>query len=107
MILDILQIAAEAVALMQHRRMPVGEPRAFVEIAAGHLAEAVEMRLDMTKQRIRQVEPQQIGQRRIRPVEIHPGGVRREQARLILEVHSRSCFSGCIFNPCSFRPGFR
>ena len=52
MVFDILGIAAELVALMQHRRMPVGKPRAFVEITAGKLTEAVEMRLDMTKQRI-------------------------------------------------------
>mgnify|MGYP003694161543 CR=1 FL=1 len=60
------------VALMQHRRVAVGEPRAFVEIAAGQLAEPIEMRLDMAEQRIGKMQPQQIRQRRIGPVEIHP-----------------------------------
>ena len=82
-IFDVLRIAAELVALMQHRRVAVGEPRAFVEIAAGQFAEAIEMRLDMAEQRIGQMQPQQIGQRRIGPVEIHPRRIRREQSRLI------------------------
>ena len=82
-IFDVLRIAAELVALVQHRRVAVGEPRAFVEMAAGQFAEAIEMRLDMAKQRIGQMQPQQIGQRRIGPVEIHPRRVRREQSRLV------------------------
>ena len=82
-IFDVLRIAAELVALMQHRRVAVGEPRAFVEIAAGQFAEAIEMRLDMAEQRIGKMQPQQIGQRRIGPVEIHPCRIRREQSRLI------------------------
>ena len=46
-VFDILRIAAELVALVQHRRMAVGEPRAFVEITAGQFAETIEMRLDV------------------------------------------------------------
>ena len=84
-ILDRLRVAAEAVALMQHRRMPVGKPRAFVEMAAGERAEPIEMRLDMAEQRIGQMDPQQIGQRRIGAVEIHARRIRREQSRLIGE----------------------
>ena len=61
--------------------MTVGKPRAFVEMAAGECAEPIEMRLDMAKQRVRQMQPQQIRQRRIGPVEIHARGVGREQAR--------------------------
>ena len=34
-ILDVLGIAAELVALVQHRRVAIGQPRAFVEMAAG------------------------------------------------------------------------
>ena len=83
MIFEVLGIAAKAVALVQHRRMAVGEPRAFVEMAAGELAEPVEMRLDMAKQRLGQMQPQQIRQRRIGPVEIHPRGIGREQSRLV------------------------
>ena len=104
MIFDVLRIAAEPVALMQHRRVTVGEPRAFVEMAAGEPAEPVEMRLDMAKQRLGQMQPQQIGQRRIGPVEIHPRRIRREQSRLV--------GGGCaillewlhFISSCSFRP---
>ena len=81
MIFDPLHVAAKAVALVQHRRMTVGKPRAFVEMAAGECAEPIQMRLDMVKQRIRQMQPQQIRQRRIGPVEIHARGVGCEQAR--------------------------
>ena len=83
MIFDPLRVAAKAVALVQHRRMPVGQPRAFVEMAAGERAEPVEMRLDMAEQRIGQMDAQQIRQRRIGAVEIHAGRIRREQARLV------------------------
>ena len=82
-IFDALRVAAELVALVQHRRMAVGEPRAFVEIAAGQFAEPVEMRLDMAEQRIGQMQPQQIGQRRIGAVEIHARRIGREQSRLV------------------------
>ena len=83
MILDPLDVAAEAVALVQHRHVAVGKPRAFVEMAAGERAQPVEMRLDMAKQRIGQMDAQQIGQRRIGAVEIHAGGVGRQQSRLV------------------------
>ncbi len=82
-IFDVLGIAAELVALVQHRRVAVGEPRAFVEIAAGQLAEAIEMRLDMAEQCIREMQAKQIRQCRIGPVEIHSRRIRREQSRLI------------------------
>ena len=82
MIFDPLHVAAEPVALVQHRHVAVGQPRAFVEMAAGERAEPVEMRLDMAKQRVGQMDAQQIGQRRIGAVEIHAGGIRREQSRL-------------------------
>ena len=81
MIFDPLRVAPETVALMQHRHVAVGEPRALVEMASGERAEPVEMRLDMAKQRVRQMNPQEIGQRRIGAVEIHPRGIRREQSR--------------------------
>ena len=82
-IFDVLGIAAELVALVQHRRVAVGKPRAFVEMPAGESAEAIEMRLDMVKQRLGQMQPQEIRQRRIGPVEIHPRGVRCQQTRLV------------------------
>ena len=83
MVFDPLGVAAEAVALMQHRHMPVGQPRAFVEMTAGQRAEPIEMRLDMAKQRIGQMDAQQIRQRRIGTVEIHARGIGREQSRLV------------------------
>ena len=51
MILDPLRVAAETVALVQHRGVAVGQPRAFVEMTAGERAEPVEMRLDVAEQR--------------------------------------------------------
>ncbi|MHC2475530.1 hypothetical protein ACVJF0_006507 [Bradyrhizobium elkanii] len=83
MIFDVLHVAPELVALMQHRRMPVGKPRAFVEIASGQPAEAVEMRLDVAEQCVGQMQLQKIGQRRIGPVEIHSRRVGRQQPRLV------------------------
>ena len=49
MILDPLDVTTETVALMQDRHMPVGQPRAFVEMATGEAAQPVEMRLDMAE----------------------------------------------------------
>ena len=49
-IFDPLRVAAKTVALVQHRHMAIGEPRAFVEMTARETPEPVEMRLDMTKQ---------------------------------------------------------
>src|ERR1700733_9769497 len=63
MVLDPLRVTAEAIALMQHRHMAVGEPRAFVEMTAGKRPQPVEMRLDMAEQRIRKMDAEQIGQR--------------------------------------------
>jgi hypothetical protein len=81
-IFDPLHIAAELVALVQHRTVAVGQPRAFVEVTAGQFAQPVEMRLDMPKQRVRQIEAQKISQCRIGTIEIHAGCVGREQAAL-------------------------
>jgi hypothetical protein len=60
--------------------MPVGEPRAVIEVATGERAEAIEMRLDVTEQRVRQIDAQEISQRWIGAVKIHAGGIGREQA---------------------------
>ncbi len=79
MIFDRLHVAAELVALVQHRRVAVGKARAFVETAAGELAEPIEMRLDMAKQRLRQMDAQEIRQRGIGAIEVHAAGVRRQQ----------------------------
>jgi len=82
-VLDPLRVAAKTVALVQHRHVAVGKPCAFVEMPAGERAEAVEMRLDMAKQRLGEMDAEQIGQRRVGAVEIHAGRIRRQQPRLI------------------------
>jgi hypothetical protein len=89
MIFDPLRVATEAIALMQHRHVPVGQPRAFVKMTAGERAQPVEMRFDMAKQRIGQMDAEQVRQRRIGAVEIHSGRIRREQSRLI----GRRCYT--------------
>ena len=81
-IFDRLHVAAELVARVQDRRMPVGEPRAVVEGTTGQFAEAIEMRLDMAEQRVGQVDAQEVGENRIGAVEIHARGVGRKQVRL-------------------------
>jgi hypothetical protein len=81
MILDPLDVAAEPVALMQHRHVPVGEPRTLVEMTAGQRAEAIEMRLDMAEQGVGKMDAKQIGQRRIGAIKIHAGGIGGKQTR--------------------------
>jgi hypothetical protein len=61
--------------------MPVGEPRALVEVTAGERAQPVEMGLDMAEQRIGQMDAKQIRQRRVGAVEIHARGVGGQQSR--------------------------
>ncbi len=55
-ILDPLPVAAEAVAVMQLRRMLVRERRTLVEFAGGEFAEPVEMRFEMRAQIVRQID---------------------------------------------------
>ena len=83
MVLDPLRVSSEPVTLVQHRHMPVGKPRAFVEMSAGKRAQPVEMRLDMAKQQIGQMDAKQVRQGRIGTIKIHAGGIRREQSRPI------------------------
>jgi hypothetical protein len=71
---------------MQHRHMPVGEPGAFVEVTASECAEPVQMRLDVAKQGGGKMYAEQVGKRRIGTVEIHTGGVGREQSRSIIAI---------------------
>jgi hypothetical protein len=105
MILDPLRVAAETIALVQYRHVAVGQPRAFVEMTAGEPAEPVEMRLDMAEQRIRQMNAQQVGQRRIGAVKIHPRRIRRQQTRLIGRCRHVVMFAQLVhWQPLSFRP---
>jgi hypothetical protein len=78
-ILDPLRVAAKPVALMQHRHMTVGQPRAFVEMAAGKLTQAVKVRLDVAKQLVRHMDAKQVRERRIGAIEIHAGRIRRQK----------------------------
>jgi hypothetical protein len=85
-IFDPLYVAAETVALVQHRHVTVGDPRAFIEMTAGKVAEAIQMRLDMAKQRLRQMDAQQVGQRRVSTIKIHARRIRRQQAWLRIRI---------------------
>jgi len=60
--------------------MPIGEPGAFVEMAARERAEPVEMRLDVAEQRIGKMNAKQIRKRGIGTVEIHTRGVGGKQS---------------------------
>ena len=105
MIFDPLRVAPETVALVQHRHVAVGEPRAFIEMAAGERAKPVEMRLDMAEQWLLQMNAQQVGQRRIGAVEIHARRIRREQPRPVGWGLSHHFVwpTRCICISCSFR----
>ena len=98
MIFDPLRVAPKTVALVQHRHMPIGKPRAFIEMTAGECTQPIEMRLDMAKQRIGQVNAEQIRQRRIGPVEIHTGCIRRKQSRLtrLMRSEARAWLAGAF-----------
>ena len=76
--LDPLRVAAEAVAMMQHRRVLVGKARALIEVIACERAEPVEMRRDVRVQFVGEIELEQIGERRIGRKEIQPSGVGRD-----------------------------
>jgi hypothetical protein len=73
---------------MQHRHMPVGEPSAFVEMTARKCAETVQMRLDMAKQGIGEMNAKQIRQRRISTIEIHARCVGGKQSFLSGEIRN-------------------
>jgi hypothetical protein len=55
-------------------------------MTASKRTEAVEMRLDMSEQRVGQMNAKQIRQCRIGAVEVHSGCIRREQSGLIKEI---------------------
>ena len=82
--------------------MPVGEPRAFVERAAGQCAEAIEMRLDVPEQRVGKIDAQKVGQNGIGAVEIHACRVGRKQARLGRHIIPEKLMH--FEDSCSFRP---
>ena len=67
-------------ALVEDGAVTIGQSRALVEMGAGQLAQPIEMRLEMAKQRVRQMDAQEIGQRRIGAVEIQSRGVGCKQS---------------------------
>src|SRR5262245_61180069 len=81
MVFDPLPVAAEPITRVQHRRVPVSERRTFVEFTGCEPTETVEVRQQMRKQIVRQVDRQQIPQGRIIPVEIHTASIRRDRRR--------------------------
>ncbi len=105
MILDPLRVAPETVALVQHRHVAVGEPRAFVEMTAGERPEPVEMRLDMAKQRVGQMDaqadPSAPDRRGRNSSPTYPArAIPADRPRSV----TSSCLAGwCICNSCSFR----
>ena len=80
-VLDPLLVSPEPIALVQDRHVPVGEARAAIELIARQRAQAIEMRLDVAPERLGQIDPEQVPERGIRPEEVEPGGVRRDEAR--------------------------
>jgi hypothetical protein len=80
-VLDPLRVAAETIALMQHRDVTVSQPRRVVQRPAGQRPEPIKMRRDVLEEFCRQMNPQQIGQRRIGAVEVHAGRIGRDQVR--------------------------
>jgi hypothetical protein len=62
MVVDPVLVAAETIARVQHRRMLVGEASQFVEPAARHRAEAIEMLLQIAKIFRREIKRQQFAQ---------------------------------------------
>ena len=105
-IFDILRVAPKTVALVQHRHVAVGQPRAFVEMTAGQRAEPVEMRLDMAEQRRRadgcaadRSAPDRRGRNSCRryPAPAVPAGRRAASRR-------RASLAAASQNSCSFRP---
>ena len=68
-----------------------GAWRMTVRVKREDAAKPIEMRFDMAKQCVRQMQPQQIRQRRIGAVEIHPRRIRRQQSGLASATcHTRS-----------------
>ena len=98
MIFDPLRVPPKTIALVQHRHMPIGKPRAFIEMTAGECTQPIEMRLDVAKQRIGQINTEQIRQRRIGPVKVHTGCIRRKQSRLtrLMRSDARAWLAGAL-----------
>jgi hypothetical protein len=82
-IVDPVFVAAEAIAGVKHRRILVGDPRQFVEPAAGQRAEPMEMRLQLPVIVFRQIKRQQIAQTTIDLVEIQARAIPRDVGRAV------------------------
>jgi hypothetical protein len=74
-------------------------------MTTGEFAKAVEMRLDVTEQCLRQMDAQQIRQRLIGAVEIHAAGIGRQQAGLAgRDIFGLRCDRLVHDRPLRFRP---
>jgi hypothetical protein len=80
-IVDPVLVAAEAVARMKHRRIPVGDPRQLVEPAAGEVTQPVEMRRQLSVVVLGQIKRQQIAQATTDLVKIQAGAIPRNAVR--------------------------
>jgi hypothetical protein len=80
-ILDALNVIAEAVAGVEDRRMAIREARAVVEMISGEGAQAIEMRLDVRQHVLRQVDAQEIHERGIGAEEIEPRRIGSDRTR--------------------------
>ena len=79
-VLDPLLVAPEAVAVVEHRDVPVGQPRPAIELVAGERAQAVQVRVDVTQERRGHVDVEEVRERGILPEEVEAGGIRRDQS---------------------------
>src|SRR4051812_46139780 len=61
-------------------------------MATGESTPPVQMRLDVAKQPLRQMQVQQIRQRWIGPVEIHSSRIRRQQSWFVGRAHAAISF---------------
>ena len=77
-ILDPVLVAAEAVARVQHRRVPVGSPRQLIQPSAGERSQPFKMRLQSRKVRSGEIERQQVAQSTIDGIKILSRAVRRD-----------------------------
>ena len=95
MMLDPLLVAAEAVAVVQHRRMLVGLVGPAIQIAAGECAQPVEVRPEMDLLVRAEIEAQQIAQAPIGLEEIEIPAVAADVIRPVARARSRR-FPGCV-----------
>jgi hypothetical protein len=78
MVVNPVLVAAEAVARVQDRRVPVGHPGQFIEPAARQNTQAIKMRFQPTKIVRIKIKPDKIAQAAVDCVEILAGAIWRD-----------------------------